>query len=248
MINVHTPYTAPKASERIDDILYGIEEGESPLFSIPKIGELLKKQKVGIVLSCMYVHFDIQHDESQKVELSKSTIIKILFSEIGRALYDDADCYELGAFGNNIWGIYNTPLQSNLNTLLETSAKVASAIDLINMKIADKYYHVNAGIGMDYGQSIYINDYISLVNDESNHVWLGDKLENVSKISHELTKNGGVMEANHERRQIGITWTIYQNLKKEYQDFFVLDEGLQCYRSSLINVEISNWIKDNKNK
>lgn len=250
MINVHTPYTAPLASERIDKILNEGKAALTPSFSIPKKSEIILSPISSIVLSCLSVHYYIRFDDTDEEKPTKGIIAKILFSEIGRVLYDNSDCYDIDAFGNIIWGIFNTPLQSNLNTLLETSAKVESVIDLINSKLADKHCRIVAGIGIDYGSSVYITDEISVVDDQRNDVWMGDVIENSSRVSLTMTFNNSIMTFgnNNEKRPIGITEAVYKNLKQDYQAYFIKDNNYNCYRAGLINVSINDWIKDNINK
>lgn len=251
MINVHTPYSAPLASERIDRILNEGKVPETPSFSIPKKSDIILSPMSSIVLSCLTVTFNIRSDSSDGEEPTKGTVAKILFSEIGRVMYDNSDCYDIGAFGNIIWGIFNAPLQNNLNTLLETAAKVESVVDLINSKLTDKHCRIVAGIGIDYGSSVYITDEISVVKDQRNEAWMGDVIENSSRVSLTMTFNNSIMVSNNnnEKRPIGITESVYKNLKQDYQAYFVKDDIYNCYRAGLINVSINDWIKDNiKNK
>lgn len=248
MINIHTPYTPLSSSERIDGYLKKDKAFLTPLFAIPQKSDLVTKDLANIVLSGMCVHFEIKNDSDQQEGLHKSTIIKILFSEIGRVLYDSTYCFDIEAFGNNIWGIFNTPMQSGLNSLIETSAKVSSAFDLMNAKIKDSNCHIEFGIGIDYGTASYVTDQISVVKDQTNYAWMGDTLESMYRISSLMTYKNGVMKSNGERRPIGITKIVYQNLKRDYQAFFTEDSNFKCYRAGLLNVEINNWIKENLNK
>lgn len=235
MLNIHSPYSPQEASERIDKLFQLNNLKLDTSMSIPAPDRLFAEQLKGVMAAVMYICFDFGNIPYNNITIQKGVLEKIIFSEVGRVLYDNRDCRDLGANGNHIWAVFNAPMHENINGLVETSAKVNSVIQLINHKLGNSQIFIKDGIGMDFGETYFITDRITVTGEQQDQVWLGDTFEKAHKLAVRLLDDAD--------RPIGVTQNVFQNLRKEYQSFFE-EQDSNTYKAGLINVSINNWIKE----
>lgn len=60
-------------------------------------------------------------------------------------------CKEININGDCVWGVFNTPYKSDINTVFGVAAKLNSLIQILNYKLRKKgYKEISVGIGMNY--------------------------------------------------------------------------------------------------
>lgn len=188
----------------------------------------------GVISVC--VHLSV-YDNSNVIGLSCAyDTIKRVLLDIFRS---NSDCIDIFCMGRYFCGIYNAPVKSNIDGLIETMAKLNAALSVLDIKLNDRFnIKVKGNCGCDFGELFKINTPYS----RPEHLftsWHGGPL-NMAMLysSHDIKndKNGTIISDN-----------IKSNIKEVYANFFdEYDTELSGYWASLVDSEIFQWVKSNK--
>lgn len=165
------------------------------------------------------------------------------YDTIKRVLLDifrsNSDCIDIFCLGRYFCGIYNAPVKSNIDGLIETMAKLNAALSVLDIKLNERFsIKVKGNCGCDYGELFKINT----PYNRPEHLftsWHGAPL-NMAMLysSHDIKndKNGTIISDN-----------IKSNIKEAYANFFgEYDTDFSGYWASLVDSEIFQWVKSNK--
>lgn len=148
------------------------------------------------------------------------------------------NCSEINIQGDSVWGIFDTPLKSDIDYTFGTAAQISSVIDTLNCKYKKKSIDpITVGIGMDYGRALMIKaGYIgSGINDV---VWMGEVVNYASKLCSYGNKEWG-------DKEVMVSNVIQNNLNEHNQKLLEKNYNRNCYHGYVVNTEMDEWIKQN---
>ncbi|OOH90583.1 adenylate cyclase [Pasteurellaceae bacterium 15-036681] len=182
-------------------------------------------------------------------------LIRAFTSELIEILRDDIDdslVREIGIRGDCVYAIYTTPYKSDIYKCAHKTFIVNTFINMFNkMLIKRGYGELKVGIGMATDEELVIKAGRKGVGINSK-VWIGKAVTMASNLS-------GLGEKNYRPRLIfsEISYLNFiEELKKSNPEKYVegwftkfndinIGYGVDIYKTDIIDVEYSNWIKSN---
>ncbi len=141
--------------------------------------------------------------------------------------------------GDGIWGVFDTPYKSDINTLFSTGARVSSLIDILNFRFSKHGISpIEVGIGITYGTSLYIKAGYkgSGINEV---VWLGKLVSE----AHKLCSYGNKTYYDEEMM---VSSVFYSNLNEYNQNLLSYNSQRGCYHGNVINKVMDGWLNSQK--
>lgn len=183
------------------------------------------------------------YDNGKLANLSKAYV---WVKRIILALFqDNSNCIDIICMGRYFCGIYNAPVRSEIDGLIETMSKINAALSVLDIKLFKEYsIHVSGNCGCDFGELFKIYE-----------VFYGDdkKVRRKNETWHGAALNMAVLysesEIKNEKNGTIISDNIRVNLKDEYAKFFPqtsFDAELGGYWASLVDSNIFEWVKQNR--
>ena len=163
-------------------------------------------------------------------ELSRDIILNIF--------RDNTDCIDVICMGRYFIGIFNTPVNTYINNVIVTMAKISSALSVLDIKLHKRFnINIEGNCGCDYGRLFRLQTSVS--RDKNWKTWHGSALNLAMSFAEQAiidNKNG-----------IIISETIKLNLTEEFAGFFpTYDSQLGGYRNTLGDSQMLKWINENK--
>ena len=236
-------YDVTKSSNRIDDILNSNNENYSDNASIPKRSDLSFTNGYYVNVTALFI--DIVGSSDMTDQHKRPTLAKMYRSFISEcvAIMNAAfECKEVSINGDCVWGVFETPLKSNMDAIFDIAGKLHSLIIILNYKLKNKgYSQINVGIGMDYGRVLMIKAGFSgsSINDI---VWMGDTINQSCHLANIAGRNGNDV--------VFVTYSVYDNLKDKYKNFLnvFIDYSNGCktyYTGNITNIGMDKWYEEN---
>lgn len=215
---------------------------------LPKTEELMAKKQfltgqdkagidsayAGVISVC--VHLSV-YDNNDIVGLSYAyDIVKHVLLDVFRS---NSDCVDIQVVGRYFCGIYNAPVKSNIDGLVETMAKLNAVLSVLDIKLNNGFnIRVRGNCGCDFGELFKINSSYNKL-DYLFSSWHGAPINMAMLYSGqdiENEKNGTIISDN-----------IKSNIKEAYAKFFgEYNPKIGGYWSSLVDSEIFQWVKSNR--
>lgn len=163
---------------------------------------------------------------TKQLEITKQTMLY--------TLSESALCLNTRVLKDRIIAIFNTPLKTDLESLIEMTAKMISMKDVLQFKFSlDE--EIQMKIALNYGVVDFMF-YKEMNAQSSQYEWFGEGIDGAYFMLKNQSKTG-----------LYVDEVIYNNLKEEYQNFFEREVfmGSLCWRANIVNKSIIGWIKDN---
>lgn len=230
-------FSIEDADKRMDSIVKSI-----PQDTIPYDELIQNKRDWTYVLNkgsvvCVHLAFKTLQTDGEK--LLKAYCI--CNNEIRAVFVDNHNLVDFIALGDDFIGIFDTPLCSDIDRLLETVGKLNAVLYCIKEKInIALHLELDFQIGVDYTKLVMINNVENGFDNSfsSPRTWNGIALIKAKELS--VSKNGVLPSEKH----VYISARIYNNIKEEYKKFFSFCNDY--YIADIVNTNIINWLKSHK--
>ena len=154
----HIAYDIDKSSQRMDDILGAGNGNFSDSDSIPQRSLLTYTNGYYVNVTALFI--DIIGSSDMTDEHKRPTLAKIyrcFISECTALMNSQTICKEININGDCVWGVFETPYKSDIDTVFSIAARLNSLIKILNYKLRKKgYSQISVGIGMDYGRALMV--------------------------------------------------------------------------------------------
>lgn len=231
-------YDYEKSFERIDEIIATSENSFEELDSIPSRDKLTFTN--GFYVYCSALFIDIRGssdltDEHYRPKLAK--LYRAYISEAVAVINGNSTCAEVTVQGDSVAGVFDTPYQSDINSVFSTAAKLASLVDVLNCKFrAVDIEEITVGIGISYGRALMIKAGYkgSGINEV---VWMGDVVNEACKLcgwGNKTLYDGEVM----------VSYLFYKNLNEDNQALLSKHSQRPCYHGNVVNTLMNDWYEE----
>lgn len=233
-------YDVEKSSERMDSILNSGNENYSDEKYIPS--RALLTYTNGYYVNVTSIFIDIIGSSDMTDEHKRPTLAKIyrcFISECSAIMNSVSNCKEISINGDCVWGVFDTPYQSDINNVFYVTYTLNSLILILNYKLHKKgYSKISVGIGMDYGRALMVKagHSGSGLNDV---IWMGDVVNSACHIANKAGRNG--------MNPIMVSECIYSNLNDQNKGLLNSTYiGFTLYYSgNIVNSNMEQWYNDN---
>lgn len=233
-------YSVEKSAERMDDILDASDNDYCDKNSIPKRSDLTYKNGYYVNITAIFI--DIVGSSDMTDEHKRPTLAKMyraFLSECVAIMNAEYDCKEVNINGDCVWGVFETPMKSDIEEVISTAAKLNSMIKILNYKLRKKKYtEISVGIGVDYGRALMVKAGYSGsgLNDV---IWMGDVVNSACHLCAKAGRNG--------RSPLIISACIYSNLSEQSQGLFqeFYDSWKKYYETNIIDTDMQAWYEEN---
>lgn len=234
-------YDVEKSAERMDSILNAGSGNYCDKDSIPARSSLTYTNGFYVNITALFI--DIVGSSDMTDSSKRPTLAKIYRSFISEAtaILNDTGlkCKEISINGDCVWGVFDTPYKSDVDSVFSTAACLNSMIKMLNYKLKKKgYTQISVGIGIDYGRALMVKAGYSGsgLNDV---IWMGDVVNSACHIANKAGRDG--------REPIIVSSVIHSNLKEENQKLLssTTIDGTDYYCGDVINISMDNWYNEN---
>lgn len=225
---------------RIDELLRGADVSYEDKTSIPDRATLTFSNGFYVSATAMFV--DLRGSKKLSEAHSKPTLAKIYrsyISETVAVMKGHSKINEVYIEGDGVWGIFDTPQKTDIDEVFSTAARIASLVDILNFKLAKaNIASITVGIGMAYGQSLYIK--AGYKNSGVNEVvWLGDVIGEAAELCSNANRSYG-------DSRVMMAKVVYDNLNDENKKLANWNSTRNCYHANIINIAMDTWLKAQK--
>ncbi|MBE6661380.1 MAG: adenylate/guanylate cyclase domain-containing protein [Ruminococcaceae bacterium] len=233
-------YDVEKSAKRIDDILDASNSNYSDRDSIPARTSLTYTNGFYVNITALFI--DIVGSSDMTDEHRRPTLAKMYRAFISEctALMNASDlCKEININGDCVWGVFETPYKSHVDSVFSIAAQLNSLIEILNYKLEKKgYSKISVGIGMDDGRALMVKAGYSGsgLNDV---IWMGDVVNSACHLANKAGRNG--------KHPVLISGVVYSNLNDHNQSivYKTLLDGNTVYHGYIYDVEMREWYDDN---
>lgn len=234
-------YKVEDSASRMDDILEAndndyVDNGSS----IPSREKLTYNS--GYYVNVTAVFIDIVNSSKLTDGHKRPTLAKMyraFLSECVAIMNSWEMCKEININGDCVWGVFETPLKSDVDNIISVVAQLNSMINILNYKLKKKQSEViNVGIGIDYGRALMVKAGYS-GSGINEIVWMGDVVNTACHLANKASR--GI------RNRVIVTERIYSNLNDEHKGMLssYTDGTIKRYEGNIIRVSMENWYKEN---
>jgi len=229
-----------KASfERLDSILAQSNSDFEEKKSLPDRDELTFDN--GFYANCTALFVDIR-DSSKLPDLynrpALAKLYRAFISEMVAVFNSHAKAREINIVGDCVWGLYNTPYKSDINTVFNLAAQANSLLKVLNYKLNKAGYTtpIRCGFGAAYGRALMIKagQKGSTISDV---VYMGDVVNQAAKLASQASKGTA--------RAFLLDSVFQNNLNEDNQKLTSYDLQRGCYSADVINVAMNKWYEEN---
>ena len=132
-------YDIDKSSERMDEILNASNENFCDVDDVPDRNNLTYKN--GFYVNITAVFIDIVGSSDMANEHKRPTLAKMyraFLSECVAIMNAEEICKEININGDCVWGVFDTPLKTDIDSVMCVVSKLNSLIGIINYKLKRK--------------------------------------------------------------------------------------------------------------
>lgn len=233
-------YDVDKSAKRIDDILDASNSNYSDKDSIPSRSSLTYTNGFYVNVTALFI--DIVSSSDMTDEHRRPTLAKMYRAFISEctALMNASDqCKEININGDCVWGVFETPYKSQVDSVFSIAAQLNSLIEILNYKLEKKGYStISVGIGMDYGRALMVKAGYSGsgLNDV---IWMGDVVNSACHLANKAERNG--------KQPVVVSSVVYSNLNEHNQGIVheTTIDGSTVYHGYIYNVPMREWYDEN---
>lgn len=232
----HISYDINKSSQRMDDILNAGNGNFSDSEFIPQRSFLTYTNGYYVNITALFI--DIVGSSDMTDEHKRPTLAKMyrcFISECTAIMNSQLICKEISINGDCVWGVFETPYKSDVNTAFDVAAQLNSVIKILNYKLRKKgYSEISVGIGMDYGRALMIKAGYSGsgLNDV---IWMGDVVNSACHMANKAGRDG--------HKAIIVSSCIQSNLNEHNQNLLnsTMIDWKTYYEGNIININMDAW-------
>lgn len=187
----HITYDVEKSASRIDEILSAGNNNFSDAQTLPSRSQLTYTNGYYVKVTALFI--DIVGSSDMTDQHKRPVLAKIYRSFISEctAIMNSSDiCKEININGDCVWGVFDTPYKSDIDSVFSITAQLNSLVRILNYKLRKKNYsEISVGIGMDYGRALMIKAGYSGsgLNDT---IWMGDVVNSACHIANFAGRDG----------------------------------------------------------
>jgi len=148
-----------------------------------------------------------------------------------REIYIEGDC---------VWGVFNTPYKTDVDTIFCTAAEAASLIDTLNVKLRKKKYsEITVGIALHDADVLMIKAGYngSGINEVT---WIGKLVGETADLCSKANR--------WNSKRTLYSQAFYNNLSDDYKktiNWLYWNTAYDCYEGETINIAMNNWVQEN---
>src|SRR5262245_26312801 len=143
---------------RVDEILEAADANYEETDNVPSRDRLTFTN--GFYAYCTAVFVDIRESSQLPDKYKRPTLAKIYRSCISEAvavLNAAPRCVELNIHGDAVWGVFATPMKSDIDVAFDAAVRLRSLTDLLNCRYRlEGIDPLRTGVGIDYGRALMI--------------------------------------------------------------------------------------------
>lgn len=225
MIEIHPSIDIETFATKIKNSLQRSAEIEE-LQSMSEIGDMSSFSKAVVYVTVVSVYID----ETTYRNLADRAIIT---ESICAAFAEHPKCKDVVSLGNYIVGVFNTAFKNDIDSALDSVGKVMALFNLVNKVYGQTMQRdITYGVGMNYAKALLVK---SMGGDTPQYTWSGDAITTAMNLSEKASYG----------KKVFASYTIYNNLKEDYQKLFTkaLLEGY--YEANPVNNAMNKWINAN---
>ncbi|MFC5649021.1 adenylate/guanylate cyclase domain-containing protein [Paenibacillus solisilvae] len=232
-------YDHLKSYDRLQEVIDTTDSSYSEVDDIPARDKLTFTN--GFYTNCSALYVDIRSSSELPNKYNRPKLAKLYrsyISEMVAIMNGNTNCKEINIEGDCVFGVFNTPLKSNIDNLFGTAAGINSLIKVLNYKIQKKNYDaIKIGIGLHYGRALMIKAGYngSGINDV---VWMGDVINETAKLCSYGNKTS-------QDSPIMISDVFQSNLNDNNKALLQRNYSRSCYHGDVVNIEMEAWYKKN---
>lgn len=188
-----------------------------------EIGDLTMVDTAMVISTVLGVY--VKRDES---------ITPSIYANILKSVYDifseHPKCKDIISLENYVVAIIDSPFKTDIDNALDCVGKINALFKLVNRIREQKLQpKIEKGIGMNYGKVLMVKTSHS---DNLVMSWDGESLSTVVDLSTKAS----------DEAKVFATFTIYNNLKEEYQKLFSKVLSNDYYEADPVNIAMNKWI------
>ncbi len=235
-------YDVDKSSDRMDEILDANNSNYSDRDHVPARSTLTYNNGYYVNVTALFI--DIVGSSDMTDEHLRPTLAKIYRSFISESvaiMNAEEICKEININGDCVWGVFETPKKSDVDTVITIAAKLYSMIKILNYKLKKKNYkEISVGIGIDDGRALMVQAGYSgsSINEV---IWMGDVVNSACHLANKAGRNG--------RKAVIFPYVIYNNINEHNKGLFTtyydIDEWKTLYEGTIVNTRMEYWYKEN---
>lgn len=235
-------YDVDKSSDRMDEILDANNSNYSDRDHVPARSTLTYNNGYYVNVTALFI--DIVGSSDMTDEHLRPTLAKIYRSFISESvaiMNAEEICKEININGDCVWGVFETPKKSDVDTVITIAAKLYSMIKILNYKLKKKNYkEISVGIGIDDGRALMVQAGYSgsSINEV---IWMGDVVNSACHLANKAGRNG--------RKAVIFPYVIYNNINEHNKGLFTtyydIDECKTLYEGTIVNTGMEYWYKEN---
>ena len=224
---------------RMKDILDGADTNYQESDSLPSRDKLTFNN--GYYANCSAVFVDIRKSSALPEKYKRPRLAKLYrayISEVVAVMDGNSTCHEINIVGDGVWAVFNTPYQVDINSVFASSAKVASAMKMLNYQLKKHDYEpIEVGIGMSYGRALVIKAGYSGsgINDI---VYMGDVVNKAAK----LAASGNQTWSDREMMASDV---FYENLNDDNKSLLSYNYTRSAWHGDVISLAMEEWYQQN---
>lgn len=237
----HITYNVEESAKRIDEILSESDASFEEKKQIPS--ETALTYTNGVYVKCAALFVDIRDSSKLPEKHRRPTLAKLYrayLSEITAVINANPACAQINLEGDCVWGVFNTPLKSDFDSVFATAARVNSLINILNHKLEKRgITPIRVGLGACWGRALMIKAGFA-GSGLSDIVWMGDVVNEASKLCARANKD--------DSRAIMVSNDFRYNLNGHNQGLLAKNILLDCYHGDIIIREMEDWLKKERSR
>lgn len=239
----HIVYSIERSAERIQEILDSNNSNYEDKGNVVPSRDTLTYNN-GYYVNVTALFIDIVGSSKLLEVCQRTTLAKIyrsFISECVAIISSTSQCREVSIHGDCVWGIFETPKKSDIDSVFSIAAMLNSFVKMLNLKLSKKNYQtISVGIGIDDGRTLMIQAGYkgSSINEV---VWMGNAVNNACHLANKAGRDF--------REPIVVSSVIYKNLKTHNQSllssYYDSEYGCYNYEGNVISTRMEEWINNN---
>ena len=226
MIEVHQTIDINQYSGNIKTSL--LDNAEAEVYqNFGEISKLSSFDKGIVYVTVVSVYVDWGDTRKQ---LDRATLLKALYE----AFSEHPKCLDILSMGSYIVSIFDTPFKTDIDMTIDCVGKVNAVFNLTD-KVGGlpSSSNITRGVGMDYGKVLLVR---CLNETRPVYGWNGGVIDRAMKYAE---------KASSSLRKVRASFTIFNNLKEDYQKLFNSYNFENCYDADPVNIAMNKWINAN---
>lgn len=230
----HSVYDFEDSLTRIDEIINSSDYNYEDKKGIPSESSLTFKN--GFYVDITVVFVDIRGSKELANNHTRPVLAKIYrsyISEVIAVMKGNTKINDIFIEGDGVWAVFNTTTKIDVQEVFNTTAKISSLINALNLKLEKKSYSaIKVGIGIDDGESLYIKAGYS-GSGINEIVWIG-------KVVGETAKLSGYANREYYDRSLMVSENVYNNLNTHQKNLLEWNSYRNCYHGNIIWIPYEN--------